>query len=86
MARSSLRASRDSPSSKLEEEFWNVRLHGELLGGRGISLSEATERLRSGRSLSDPTIFVGLVFVASAIAWPTAVIVLETLPAWICFP
>ena len=31
--------------SELAEEFWNVSLHGELLGGWGISLSEAIEHL-----------------------------------------
>jgi len=30
---------------KLDKEFRNVRLHGELLGGRGISLSETIEHL-----------------------------------------
>ena len=30
---------------ELDEEFRNVRLHGELLGGRGISLSETIEHL-----------------------------------------
>jgi hypothetical protein len=30
---------------ELDEEFRNVRLHGELLGGRGISLSGAIKDL-----------------------------------------
>jgi len=30
---------------KLDEEFRNVCLHGELLGGWGISLSETIEHL-----------------------------------------
>ena len=34
-----------------------------------------------GMSLSEPTLLVGLVFVANTIVWPMAVIVPDTLPA-----
>ena len=35
-----------------------------------------------GMSLSEPTILVGLVFVANTIVWPMAVFVPDLLPAW----
>jgi hypothetical protein len=73
--------------AQLYEVFGNIHLDRScfVIGGSSFQ-NPSIICWRHGRSLSDPAIFVGFEFVAKAIAWPMAVIALDTLEAWTCFP
>ena len=85
MARSSSRASTSCPN--FTKYSGTSASTGNCFVVAGSALRNPSSICcRRGKSLSDPLIFVGLVFVANAIVCPMAVIALDTLPAWICFP